>query len=142
MSVHQDILLALDAKIEHATLGLNIDCIKGFPAFDRPDMVIPSAAIWFQRSVPLGQVRVSGSMQEMWQVVFNVAIFAATEPGLMTLVDAYEAMMRTWTKATISSKGMRIAATTLEREPANLGDQTIEALRYAVQGTISFDYAR
>lgn len=140
MSIHSDILLALDAKVEDATAGLNLTCIKGYPAFDRPDISLPVAAVWWQRDTPLGNKRVGGSMGASYDTIFNLAVFAQDEPRLMTYVAAVGAMMDGWTRDTISSTEMHIRAEPLDRLP--VGDDATEATRYAAQCEIHFQYVR
>lgn len=140
MSIHSDILLALDAKVESSTAGLGITAIKGWPGFDRADLSLPIAAVWWQRDIPRGNVRIGGSMGAAYGTIFNLAVFAQDEPRLMTYVSALGAMMDNWISDTIGSTAMQIRAGSLERLPVD--DAVTEATRYAAQCEITFSYVR
>ena len=75
-----------------------------------------------------------------WRTEFDVGLFCQDEPRLHTYVDAARACFTTWHHDTIGGVAMDITAGRIERIPQ--GETTIEALRYAAQWIITFEYTR
>lgn len=141
MGLTNSIATALDAKLTDATNGLNVPVIKGYPSFDSPALVRPSAAITWRAEEELVEAypaRIGGGTK--WRTEFDVLLFCQDEARLMTYIDAARACFTTWHVDTIGSVPMTITAGRFERVPQ--GETTIEALRYAAQWIVTFEYTR
>lgn len=141
MGLTASIATALDAKLTHATDGLNVPVIKGYPSFDSPALVRPSAAILWRADEELGTpypVRLGGGTK--WRTEFDVMLFCQDEARLMTYIDTARSCFTGWHHDTIGGVAMDITAGRIERIPQ--GETTIEALRYAAQWTVTFEYTR
>ena len=141
MGLTASIASALDAKLTDATNGLNVPVIKSYPSYDNPALVRPSAAILWRTDEELGTpypARLGGGTK--WQTEFDVMLFCQDEARLMTYIDAARACFTTWHHDTIGGVPMTITAGRIERIPQ--GETTIEALRYAAQWIITFEYTR
>ena len=141
MVLTASIASALDAKLTHATTGLNVPVMKGWPSFDSPSLVRPSAAIAWRADEELETpypARLGGGTK--WRTEFTCELYCQDEPRLHTYIDAARACFTTWHHDTIGSVAMDITAGRIERIPQ--GDTTIEALRYAAQWTVTFEYTR
>ena len=141
MGLTASIASALDAKLTHATDGLNVPVIKGYPSYDNPALVRPSAAILWKADEELGEPypkRLGGGT--VWQTEFDVLLFCQDEARLMTYIDAARACFTTWHHDNIGGVPVTITAGRIERIPQ--GETTIEALRYAAQWIIVFEYTR
>jgi len=136
-----DIAVALATRLTSTTDGLNLPTGEGWPSFDSPDLVLPSAWVAWKADEELETpkpVRLGGGTK--WRTEFDVWLFCQDEPRLRTYVDAARACMTGWKFDTIGSVPMTITAGRIERIPQ--GETTIEALRYAAQWTITFEYTR
>lgn len=111
-----------------------VPCIKGYPALERPDLTVPSAAIWWIQSPPSEVARISAN-NERSNIAFGLAVFAKNEPALLGYVAAVRAMLQSNHHAAVGGVQMRLQAETLERLAS---DQAIvtDATRYALQATI------
>ena len=142
MGITASIAIALDARLTHATDGLNVPVSKGWPSFDNPALVRPSAAIAWKADEQLEQPyppRLGGGTK--WRTEFDVQLYCQDEPRLQTYVDAARACFTTWHFDTIGGVAMdKITAGRIERIPQ--GETTIEALRFAAQWTVTFEYTR
>ena len=141
MGITASIASALDAKLTDATNGLNVPVAKAWPSFDAPALVRPSAAISWRADEELETpkpVRLGGGTK--WRTEFDVGLFCQDEPRLMSYVDAARACFTGWQHDTIGGVPMTISAGRIERIPQ--GETTIEALRYAAQWIIAFEYTR
>lgn len=141
MGLTASIASALDAKLTSASEGLNVPVIKGYPSYDSPALVRPSAAILWRADEELGTpypVRLGGGTK--WRTEFDVLLFCQDEARLMTYIDAARACFTTWHNDTIGAVPMAITAGRFERVPQ--GETTIEALRYAAQWIVTFEYTR
>ena len=140
MTTRKAIADALDTRVEHATLGLNITCIKAFPGWDRGDLSLPIATILWEADEVTTRSRTGQRMSPMQETVFTLTIMAANEISLWSLVDAAFTMVENWQSPTIGGVRMSIAASRAERTLPP--DDGTEDLRYSAQMSISFLYAR
>jgi hypothetical protein len=138
MATLKSIADALDARVESETLGLGIDCIRGYPAFGQQALSLPIASILFESEEPHVDKRV-GKRTDSFVSTFVLSIYAANEVQLWSLLDAAKAMFRGWGQATIDSQSMQISPGRFQRVPFQLGI-TEEEKRFAVEGTVSFAY--
>lgn len=141
MGITASIATALDTKLTDATAGLNVPVTKGWPSFDAPDFVRPSASILWKADEELGEPypkRIGGGT--VWRTEFGCELYCQDEPRLFTYIDAARACMTGWHHDTIGGVPMTITAGRIERIPQ--GETTIDALRFAAQWTITFEYTR
>ena len=141
MGLTASIASALDAKLTDATNGLNVPVAKAWPSYDGSALVRPSAAVAWRAEEQLETPyppRLGGGTK--WRTEFDVGLFCQDEPRLHTYVDAARACMTGWHFDTIGGVAMDIKAGRIERIPQ--GETTIEALRYAAQWIIVFEYTR
>lgn len=140
MATLKNIADALDARVESETLGLGLDCIKGYPAFGRPGLSLPIASILFDYEEPSEDHRL-GRRVDGYVSVFTLAIYANNELELWSYLDAAKAMFRGWGQALIDNQSMTITPGRFQRV---LFDQGIteEEKRYAAEGTVYFTYSR
>lgn len=138
MGLSKDVADWLDATIEGAS-ALNITCVKGYPAWDRPSISLPIAAIWWTSDTAVPEVRV-GKRLDTYETVFTLAIYADSEPDLWTLLDSARTMFRANTTATINSQQMTVTPGTFLRGPVD--ETAVEQTRYSAEVPITFRYGR
>lgn len=89
----REIIDALDTFIESAD-GLNINCVKGFPDFERDNIQPPQAAIFYGGSGQGGD-QVRGRVGAATRaVVVTLGIYAAHEVGLFELAQKLQAIRK------------------------------------------------
>ena len=141
MGLTNSIATALTDKLADSSAGLNVPVALGWPYYDNTALVRPSAAIEWRADEQLSEprpVRLGGGTK--WRTEFDVQLYCQDEPRLQTYVDAARACFTTWQHDTIGSVPMTITAGRIERIPQ--GETTIEALRFAAQWIVTFEYTR
>ena len=140
MATLKSIADALDARVESETLGLGLDCIKGYPGFAGSELSLPIASILFSSEEPNDNNRL-GRRTDGYVSAFVLAIYARNELELWTYLDAAKAMFRGWGQASIDNQSMTITPGRVQRAQFQQGI-TEESRRYAVELTVYFSYAR
>lgn len=136
MGLSKDIADWIDTTVEGAS-ALNITCVKGYPGWDRPDISLPIAAVWWVSDDAFVGERV-GKRLDVYETVFTLAVYAESEPDLWTLLDRARTMFRANASATINSQRMLVTPGTFVRGPVD--DAAVEQTRYSAQLPITFRY--
>ena len=130
---------ALDARVESATLGLGLDCIKGYPGFGRPGLSLPISSITFESDEPYVDKRV-GKRTDAYVSVFTLAIYASNELELWSYLDLARAMFQGWGQDIINNISVSITPGRFQRVAYEQG-LTEDEKRYAAEGPVFFSYA-
>jgi hypothetical protein len=132
----REIVDALDTFIESAG-GLNINCIKGFPDFERDNLRPPIAALFYggsdQATAEAVRKRVGASSE---QVVINLGVYAAHEVQLFDLAQRLQAMRRKRPLALTATTGEKIKAYVGPDERPTPDDDTVKEERHYITAPI------
>lgn len=122
----------LDAAVA-ATLTVTV--YKGFPAWGRPTVTVPCAAILFSAHDPAIGATVGRSHAKS-STSFDVYTYAHDEIALWAQVDALQTYWKANATPSISSTRTRLRPAPIERLPA---DDTPEQARYACRQQVTFE---
>lgn len=122
--------------IEAAVIAaLTVTVYKGFPAWGRPTVTPPCAAILFAEHDPAAGASVGRSHAKS-STAFDVYIYAHDEIALWAQVDALQAYWTANATPSISSARKKLRVSPIERLPA---DNTPEQASYACRQQITIE---
>ena len=122
----------LDAAVASA---LTVTVYKGFPAWGRPTVTAPCAAILFAEHDP-GAGQSIGRSHAKSSTSFDVYTYAHDEIALWAQVDALQTYWKANATPSISSTRNRLRVSSIERLPA---DNQPEQARYACRQQVTFE---
>lgn len=137
MATIVEMVEALDTYIESAS-GLNIDCIKGYPDFLRPEITTPISALFYAGSGEAIEIRKRvGASSKV--VALTLAIYATDEINLLTLVQSLHAM-RNIKPINLTADGDNIKLYFGEDERTPPDDGDVKEIRHLVMCTAVMVY--